>query len=54
MYLISPPTGWSFRAHACSFADGKPAGQLIYKDLDGDVVAICFMKDDSVAERRQF
>ncbi|MBB4566013.1 anti-sigma factor family protein [Rhizobium leucaenae] len=35
-------------------ANGKPVGQLIYKDIDGDVVAICFMKDEGVADDGNF
>ncbi|WFU07774.1 anti-sigma factor [Rhizobium sp. CB3090] len=35
-------------------ANGKPAGQLIYKDLDGDVIAICFMRDEGVADNGNF
>jgi anti-sigma factor RsiW len=46
--------GLVFQGARMFIADGKPAGQLIYKDLDGDVVAICFMKDDSVADDGNF
>ncbi|MGY5807950.1 anti-sigma factor family protein [Rhizobium sp. LEGMi198b] len=41
--------GLVFQGARMFIANGKPVGQLIYKDLDGDVVAICFMKDEGVA-----
>ncbi|MFS8112742.1 anti-sigma factor [Rhizobium jaguaris] len=46
--------GLVFQGARMFIADGKPTGQLIYKDLDGDVIAICFMKDDGVAADGNF
>jgi anti-sigma factor RsiW len=42
--------GLVFQGARMFIADGKPAGQLIYKNLDGDVIAICFTKDEGVAD----
>ncbi|GAC1040434.1 anti-sigma factor [Rhizobium sp. No.120] len=42
--------GLVFQGARMSIAAGKPVGQLIYKNLDGDVVAICFTKTDGVAD----
>lgn len=39
--------GLVFQGARMFIASGKPAGQLIYKNLDGEVIAICFMKDGS-------
>ncbi|MDE1994414.1 MAG: anti-sigma factor [Rhizobiaceae bacterium] len=46
--------GLVFQGARMFIADSKPAGQLIYKDLDGDVVAICFMKNESVTDDGDF
>ncbi len=42
--------GLVFQGARMSVAAGKPVGQLIYKNLDGDVVAICFTKTDGIAD----
>ena len=42
--------GLVFQGARMSIAAGKPVGQLIYKNLDGDVVAICFTKTDGIAD----
>ena len=42
--------GLVFQGARMFVAGGKPVGQLIYKNLDGDVVAICFTKTDGVAD----
>ncbi|WP_181315844.1 anti-sigma factor [Rhizobium sp. JAB6] len=42
--------GLVFQGARMSVAAGKPVGQLIYKNLDGDVVAICFTKTDGTAD----
>ncbi|WP_349955987.1 anti-sigma factor [Rhizobium sp. ZPR3] len=42
--------GLVFQGARMFIAGGKPVGQLIYKNLDGDVVAICFTKTDGVAD----
>ncbi len=42
--------GLVFQGARMFIAGGKPFGQLIYKNLDGDVVAICFTKTDGVAD----
>jgi anti-sigma factor RsiW len=42
--------GLVFQGARMFIADGKPAGQLIYKNLDGDIIAICFMKDDGAPD----
>ncbi|MDL2405061.1 anti-sigma factor [Rhizobium calliandrae] len=46
--------GLVFQGARMFIADDKATGQLIYKDLDGDVIAICFMKDDSAAADGNF
>ncbi|MBB3607210.1 anti-sigma factor [Rhizobium sp. BK602] len=38
--------GLVFQGARMFVADGRPAGQLIYKNLDGDVIAVCFTKRD--------
>lgn len=42
--------GLVFQGARMFIAGGKPVGQLIYKNLDGDVVAICFTKTGGVAD----
>jgi anti-sigma factor RsiW len=42
--------GLVFQGARMFIAGGKPAGQLIYKNLDGDVIAICFAKDEGVSD----
>ncbi len=42
--------GLVFQGARMFITGGKPFGQLIYKNLDGDVVAICFTKTDGVAD----
>gem|GEM_PF-303616 len=42
--------GLVFQGARMFVAGGKPVGQLIYKNLDGDVIAICFIKTDGVAD----
>ncbi|MFJ6325809.1 MULTISPECIES: anti-sigma factor [unclassified Rhizobium] len=46
--------GLVFQGARMFIAGGKPVGQLIYKNLDGDVVAICFTKTDGVANNGNF
>lgn len=46
--------GLVFQGARMFVAGGKPVGQLIYRSLDGDVVAICFTKTDSVADDNNF
>ncbi|MFT4000260.1 MAG: anti-sigma factor [Rhizobium sp.] len=42
--------GLVFQGARMFIAGGKPVGQLIYKNLDGDVVAICFTKSDGTGD----
>lgn len=46
--------GLVFQGARMFIAGGKPVGQLIYKNLDGDVVAICFTKTDGVSDDDNF
>lgn len=46
--------GLVFQGGRMFIAGGKPVGQLIYKNLDGDVVAICFTKADGTADDDDF
>ncbi|NLR96762.1 anti-sigma factor [Rhizobium sp. P38BS-XIX] len=46
--------GLVFQGARMFIAGGKPVGQLIYKNLDGDVVAICFTKTDGVPDDDNF
>lgn len=46
--------GLVFQGARMFIAGGKPVGQLIYKNLDGEVVAICFTKTDGVANDDNF
>ncbi|WP_188112551.1 anti-sigma factor family protein [Rhizobium tropici] len=46
--------GLVFQGARMFIAGGKPVGQLIYKNLDGDVVAVCFTKADGVANDTDF
>lgn len=46
--------GLVFQGARMFIAGGKPVGQLVYKNLDGDVVAICFTKTDGVANDDNF
>ncbi|MDI7860843.1 anti-sigma factor [Rhizobiaceae bacterium n13] len=38
-------SGLEFQGARLLVAGGKPVGQLIYKSMDGDIVAICFQRD---------
>jgi anti-sigma factor RsiW len=46
--------GLVFQGARMFVAGGKPVGQLIYKNLDGDVVAICFTKIDGASNDDNF
>ncbi|WP_174071872.1 anti-sigma factor [Rhizobium rhizogenes] len=46
--------GLVFQGARMFIAGGKPVGQLIYKNLDGEVVAICFTKADGVPDDDDF
>jgi anti-sigma factor RsiW len=46
--------GLSFQGARLLVAAGKPAGQLIYKNADGDVIAVCFLKDNVTNDSNDF
>ncbi|MGG6896463.1 anti-sigma factor family protein, partial [Rhizobium sp. BR 315] len=46
--------GLVFQGARLFIAGGKPVGQLVYKNLDGEVIAICFTKTDGVANSNNF
>ena len=46
--------GLVFQGARMFIAGGKPAGQLIYKDIDGDVIAVCFVKDEGPGDGADF
>lgn len=45
--------GLVFQGARLLVAEGKPVAQLIYKGLDGDIVAICFMKAGAVSQEKE-
>ncbi len=45
--------GLEFQGARLLVADGKPVAQLIYKGIDGDIVAICFMKAAATPEEKE-
>ena len=42
--------GLQFRGARLLVADGKPVGELLYRNEDEDVIAICFMKSGNPAQ----
>jgi anti-sigma factor RsiW len=46
--------GLVFQGARLLVAGGKPVGQLIYKGVDGDVIAISFLKDDGAQDNSDF
>jgi anti-sigma factor RsiW len=46
--------GLSFQGARLLVAAGKPTGQLIYKNADGEVIAIYFLKDSATDESNDF
>ena len=46
--------GLVFQGARLLVAGGKPVGQLLYKSVDGDVIAISFVKDDGVEDSSDF
>ncbi|PZM13830.1 Fis family transcriptional regulator [Rhizobium tubonense] len=45
--------GLSFQGARLLVAAGKPTGQLIYKNADGDVIAVCFLKDNGTEDNSE-
>jgi anti-sigma factor RsiW len=46
--------GLTFQGARLLVAASKPAGQLIYKNLDGDVIAVYFLKDNDTSADDEF
>lgn len=46
--------GLIFQGARLVVAAGKPTGQLVYKTVDGEIVAVCFVKDDSATGNVDF
>jgi anti-sigma factor RsiW len=46
--------GLSFQGARLVVAQGKPTGQLIYKNADGEVIAVYFQKDNTTDESADF
>lgn len=46
--------GLNFEGARLLVASGKPVAQLIYRDADGDVFAICFLKDSDSPQSDRF
>src|SRR5690606_991515 len=45
--------GLTFEGARLLVAGGQPTGQLIYRDADGHVFAVCFQRGDAVAARTE-
>lgn len=46
--------GWTFQGARVILGDSRPAGQLVYSDIDGDIISISFRKDALPPETEDF
>jgi anti-sigma factor RsiW len=46
--------GLIFQGARLVVAAGKPTGQLVYKTVDGEIIAVCFVKDDTATGNADF